>query len=341
LERDWVARPGTLIYEPPGDIHTLVVDEESGYMITLFVLEGSVQYMDDDDNLLYQDDVFSKMERYLTFCREQGIEPRTYATDGATSMAILDDFKLDGRVALVTGAARGLGQGLALGLAEAGADVAALDILPLDETHEGISARGRRCHALNFDLLGTNSKQARKIVGDCVEALGRLDILVNNAGIIRRSPALEFGEEDWEDVIKINLTSAFFISQAAARHFVGEGRGGKIVNTASVLSYEGGITVPSYAAAKAGIANLTRALANEWAPLGINVNAIAPSYFTTELTSALRGDDARSEALLARIPAGRYGEPEDLKGAVVFLASDAADYVHGAILPVDGGWLGR
>ncbi len=256
-------------------------------------------------------------------------------------MTILDDFKLDGRVALVTGAARGLGQGLALGLAEAGADIAALDILPLDETHERISARGRRCHTLNFDLLGTNAKQARKIVGDCVEALGRLDILVNNAGIIRRSPALEFGEEDWEDVIKINLTSAFFISQAAARHFVGDGRGGKIVNTASVLSYEGGITVPSYAAAKAGIANLTRALANEWAPLGINVNAIAPSYFTTELTSALRGDDARSEALLARIPAGRYGEPEDLKGAVVFLASDAADYVHGTILPVDGGWLGR
>ncbi len=256
-------------------------------------------------------------------------------------MGVLDDFKLDGKVALVTGAARGLGQGIALGLAEAGADVAALDVLPVEETREKVSALGRRCHGMGFDLREAGAKLAREIVGECVSELGRLDILVNNAGIIRRSPALELGEEDWEDVIKVNLSSAFYLSQAAARHLVEEGRGGKIINTASVLSYEGGITVPSYAAAKAGIANLTRALANEWAPLGINVNAIAPSYFTTELTSALRGDAARSEALLARIPAGRYGEPEDLKGAAVFLASDAASYVHGAILPVDGGWLGR
>ena len=256
-------------------------------------------------------------------------------------MTVLDAFKLDGRVALVTGAARGLGQGLALGLAEAGADVAALDILPLDETREGISARGRRCHTLNFDLRGTNAKQARKIVGDSVEVLGRLDILVNNAGLIRRSSALEFGEEDWEDVISVNLSSAFYLSQAVARHFVEAGRGGKIINLASVLSSQGGILVPSYAAAKAGIANLTRALANEWAGHGINVNAIAPSYMTTEMTVALREDAERAEDLLARIPAGRWGEPEDLKGAAVFLASDAADYVHGAILPVDGGWLGR
>ena len=256
-------------------------------------------------------------------------------------MTVLDAFKLDGRVALVTGAARGLGQGLALGLAEAGADVAALDILPLDETREGISARGRRCHALNFDLRGTNAERARKIVADCVEALGRLDILVNNAGLIRRSAALEFGEEDWEDVISVNLSSAFYLSQAVARHFVEAGHGGKIINMASVLSSQGGILVPSYAAAKAGIANLTRALANEWAGHGINVNAIAPSYMTTEMTVALREDTERAEDLLARIPAGRWGEPEDLKGAAVFLASDAADYVHGAILPVDGGWLGR
>jgi len=257
-------------------------------------------------------------------------------------VGVLDDFRLEGKVALVTGAARGLGQGIAVGLAEAGADVAVLDVLPVDETLARVSALvGRRCHGMSFDLGETRAELAREIIGGCVSGLGRLDILVNNAGIIRRSPALEFGEEDWEDVIKVNLTSAFYLSQAAARHFVGESRGGKIVNTASVLSYEGGITVPSYAAAKAGIANLTRALANEWAHLGINVNAIAPSYFTTELTSALRGDAVRSEALLARIPAGRYGEPEDLKGAVVFLASDAASYVHGAILPVDGGWLGR
>jgi 2-deoxy-D-gluconate 3-dehydrogenase len=256
-------------------------------------------------------------------------------------VGVLDDFRLEGKVALVTGAARGLGQGIAVGLAEAGADVAVLDVLPVDETLARVSALGRRCHGMSSDLGETRAELAREIIGGCVSGLGRLDILVNNAGIIRRSPALEFGEEDWEDVINVNLTSAFYLSQAAATHFVGESRGGKIVNTASVLSYEGGITVPSYAAAKAGIANLTRALANEWAHLGINVNAIAPSYFTTELTSALRGDAVRSEALLARIPAGRYGEPEDLKGAVVFLASDAASYVHGAILPVDGGWLGR
>ncbi len=256
-------------------------------------------------------------------------------------MSVLDNFKLDSRVALVTGAARGLGQGIAVGLAEAGADIAALDLLPVDETSEKVSALGRKCHALSFDLRQTNAGLAKKIVGECISEMGRLDILVNNAGIIRRAPALEFGEEDWEDVISVNLTSAFYLSQAAARQVVEESKGGKIINTASVLSSQGGITIPSYAATKAGIANLTRALANEWAPLGINVNAIAPSYFTTELTSALRGDAERSEALLARIPAGRYGEPEDLKGAVVFLASDAADYVHGAILPVDGGWLGR
>jgi 2-deoxy-D-gluconate 3-dehydrogenase len=194
---------------------------------------------------------------------------------------------------------------------------------------------------MNVDLLETNARLAADVVEECVGSLGRLDILVNNAGIIRRAPAIEFGEEDWESVIKINLSAAFYLSQAAARHFVAENRGGKIVNTASVLSYEGGVIVPSYSASKAGIANLTRALANEWAPLGINVNAIAPSYFTTELTSALREDMERSEALLARLPAGRFGEPEDLKGAVVFLASDASDYVHGTVLPVDGGWLGR
>jgi 2-dehydro-3-deoxy-D-gluconate 5-dehydrogenase len=256
-------------------------------------------------------------------------------------VGVLDDFSLDGKVALVTGAARGLGQGIALGLAEAGADVAALDIVSLDETGEIIQNEGRRLHAINVDLLESDAQLAADVVEDCVSSLGRLDILVNNAGIIRRAPALEFGEEDWEAVIKINLSAAFYLSQAAARHFAGERKGGKIINTASVLSYEGGMIVPSYSASKAGIANLTRALANEWAPLRINVNAIAPSYFTTELTSALREDVQRSQALLARLPAGRFGEPEDLKGAAVFLASDAADYVHGTILPVDGGWLAR
>ena len=256
-------------------------------------------------------------------------------------MGVLDDFRLDGKVALVTGATRGLGQGIARGLAEAGADVAALDIVSVAETGDLVRNEGSRFHAMNVDLLEADAKLASEVVEECVSELGRLDILVNNAGIIRRAPALEFGEDDWEAVVKINLSAAFYLSQAAARHFVEEGRGGRIINTASVLSYEGGMIVPSYSASKAGIANLTRALANEWAPLGINVNAIAPSYFTTELTSALREDEERSAALLSRLPAGRFGEPEDLKGAAVFLASDAADYVHGTILPVDGGWLAR
>jgi 2-deoxy-D-gluconate 3-dehydrogenase len=256
-------------------------------------------------------------------------------------MAILDDFKLDGRVALVTGAGQGLGRALASGLAEAGADVAVLDIVSLDETQEQISALGMECHAMNYDLAKTDAGVAAGIVSECVSELGRLDILVNNAGIIRRAPALEFGEEDWEEVVRINLSSLWYLSQAAARRFIEQGGGGKIINLASVLSFSGGIVVPSYAATKAGVANLTRALANEWAPLGINVNAIAPSYFSTSMTSALRSDAERGEALLARIPAGRWGEPEDLKGAVVFLASDSASYVHGATVPVDGGWLAR
>ena len=256
-------------------------------------------------------------------------------------MAILDDFRLDGRVALVTGAGRGLGQALAVGLAEAGADVAVLDVVPLDETREQIEGLGKRCHTMNVDLTEVRAEQAAEIVGECATELGRLDILVNNAGIIRRAPALEFGEEDWEDVININLNSLWYLSQAAARRFVEQGGGGKIINLASVLSFSGGIVVPSYSATKAAVANLTRALANEWASLGINVNAIAPSYFSTSMTSALREDAERSETLLVRLPAGRCGEPEAVKGAVVYLASDAASYVHGATIPVDGGWLAR
>jgi 2-deoxy-D-gluconate 3-dehydrogenase len=256
-------------------------------------------------------------------------------------MAILDDFKLDGRSALVTGAGQGLGQALAVGLAEAGADVAVLDVVSLDETQEQISSQGRKCHVLSYDLGKTNAEVAGEIISECASELGRLDILVNNAGIIRRAPALEFGEEDWEDVVKINLSSLWYLSQAAARRFIEQAGGGKIINLASVLSFSGGIVVPSYAATKGAVANLTRALANEWASLGINVNAIAPSYFSTSMTSALRSDAERADPLLARIPAGRWGEPEDLKGAVVFLASDASDYVHGATIPVDGGWLAR
>ena len=252
---------------------------------------------------------------------------------------ILDAFRLDGRAALITGAARGLGQGLALGLAEAGADILALDRLNLDETCDLVRARGRRCHALARDLEVVSAAAAEEMVGDGTAAMGRLDILVNNAGIIRRSPALAYDEADWEAVLRINLSAAFYLSQAFARRLVAAERGGKILNVASVLSFQGGTTVAAYTAAKSGLAGLTRALANEWAPWGINVNAVAPGYLATDLTAALRADPARSAAMLGRIPAGRWGEPTDLQGAAVFLCSDAAAYVHGAILSVDGGWL--
>ena len=252
---------------------------------------------------------------------------------------ILDSFRLDGRVALVTGAARGLGQGIALGLAEAGADVVALDVLDPDATVERIQGLGRRASPLTRDLLGLSESSAGGIIDDAVAAFGRLDILVNNAGIIRRAPAMEFPQADWDAVLSINLSASFLLSQAFARRALAAGQGGKIINMASLLSFQGGTTVPAYAAAKSGIAGMTRALANEWAQHGINVNALAPGYFATELTSALRADPARAEPMLSRIPAGRWGDPTDLQGAAVFLASDAAAYVHGIILPVDGGWL--
>ncbi len=254
---------------------------------------------------------------------------------------ILDAFKLDGKVALVTGSAQGLGQAMAQALAEAGADVVVLDRRDPVETCAAIAAIGRRVHALQRDLRGMTAAAARTIVAECVARMGRLDIVVNNAGIIRRAAALDFAEDDWNAVLDINLSSTFYLSQAAARHFVDAGQGGKLINIASVLSFQGGVLVPSYAAAKSGIAGLTRALANEWAGLGINVNAIAPGYLETEVTAGLRADPARSTAVLARIPAGRWGDPSDLKGVVVFLASDASAYVHGAIISVDGGWLAR
>jgi 2-dehydro-3-deoxy-D-gluconate 5-dehydrogenase len=254
---------------------------------------------------------------------------------------ILDTFSLEGKVALVTGGAQGLGQAMAYGLAEAGADVVVLDLRAPVETSDHIAALGRRVGALKRDLRGTTASSARALIAATVAELGRLDIVVNNAGIIRRAPALEFGEEDWSAVLDINLSSVFYLSQAAAQHFVAAGQGGKIINVASMLSFQGGVFVPSYAAAKSGVAGLTRALANEWSALGINVNAIAPGYLETDVTAGLRADPARGAAVLARIPAGRWGTPADLKGVVVFLASDASAYVHGAIIPVDGGWLSR
>jgi 2-deoxy-D-gluconate 3-dehydrogenase len=249
------------------------------------------------------------------------------------------DFQLTGRCALVTGAGRGLGQAMATALAEAGADVAGVDIVDVDETRSRVEAAGRRFTAIEQDLRGPAA--VRSVVERAAGALGRLDILINNAGIIRRADSLDFTEADWDDVIDVNLKSVFFLAQAAARQFLAQGGGGKIVNIASMLSFQGGIRVPSYTASKSGVLGLTRLLANEWAAKGINVNAIAPGYMATANTAPLRADAARSAEILARIPAGRWGQPGDLAGAVVFLCSTASDYVHGSVIAVDGGWLAR
>jgi 2-deoxy-D-gluconate 3-dehydrogenase len=252
---------------------------------------------------------------------------------------ILDSFKLDGKVALVTGASRGLGQALALGLAEAGADIIGLE-RSASETGQAVRALGRRYHQVLCDLGQASVTDLNDMVAQSQTALGAIDILVNNAGTIRRGPALEFSETDWDDVIQVNLKAVFFLSQAVAKGMIPRGRG-KIINIASMLSFQGGILVPSYAAAKSGMAGITRALANEWAQYNINVNAIAPGYMATDNTAPLRADPDRSAAILARIPAKHWGTPDDLKGVVVFLASAASDYMHGAIVPVDGGWLAR
>jgi len=255
-------------------------------------------------------------------------------------MSVLDLFRLDGKVALVTGVGRGLGQAMALALAEAGADVAGLYQNYYAETQARVEALGRRFLPLHCDLQQATVAELRETVDQVVRGLGRLDILVNNAGTIRRAPALEFEEQDWDLVIQVNLKALFFLSQAAARVMVEQG-GGKIVNIASMLSYQGGILIPAYTAAKSGVAGLTRALANEWAAKGVNVNGIAPGYMATDNTAPLRADPVRNAAILARIPAGDWGEPGDLQGAVVYLASDASRYVHGTLLAVDGGWLAR
>ena len=255
-------------------------------------------------------------------------------------MSILEAFKLDGKVALVTGSRQGLGQGMCVALAEAGADIVGLDHAESEQTGEQIRSLGRRYWQVTCDLRRASAGDLQHITSQAVAEMGRLDILVNNAGIIRRAPALEFSESDWDDVIQVNLRAVFFLAQAAARVMSLQGNG-KIINIASMLSFQGGILVPSYTAAKSGVAGLTRALANEWAKHGINVNAIAPGYMATDNTAALRADPIRSKAILERIPAGRWGSPEDLKGVVVFLASTASDYLNGAIIPVDGGWLTR
>jgi 2-deoxy-D-gluconate 3-dehydrogenase len=246
---------------------------------------------------------------------------------------------LAGKVALVTGASAGLGQAIAAAFAEAGADVAGVARSDAANTAARVAAAGRRYHAIRADLA--KQPDCAGVVAATVAALGRLDILVNNAGIIRRADALDFTETDWDEVMDLNLKTAFFLSQAAARQMLAADDGGRIINIASMLSFQGGIRIASYTASKSGIAGLTRLLANEWAARGINVNAIAPGYFVTDNTSALRADPVRSREILARIPAGRWGEPRELAGAAVFLAGPASDYVHGAIIPVDGGWLAR
>ena len=247
-------------------------------------------------------------------------------------------FSLEGKVALVTGANTGLGQGVAVALAAAGADIAGAGIVPAEETAEKVRALGRRF--VNIDANLISIEPVERIVADTLAGLGRLDILVNNAGLIRRADAVEFSEKDWDDVMNVNIKSAFFMSQAAGKHFIAQGHG-KIINIASMLSFQGGIRVPSYTASKSGIAGITRLLANEWADKGVTVNAIAPGYMATDNTTQLRADEKRNAEILDRIPAGRWGTPEDLGGAVVFLASKASDYVNGYTVAVDGGWLAR
>jgi 2-dehydro-3-deoxy-D-gluconate 5-dehydrogenase len=252
----------------------------------------------------------------------------------------LEPFRLDGMVALVTGASAGLGAAIAVGLARAGADVAAHGHTRSPSgTCARIEACGRRAAPFSGDLGDRGVSGA--LVHDVIASFGRLDILVNNAGIVRRAAAEQYSDEDWDRVIEVNLTSAFRLARAAGTHMLGTGRGGRIVNVSSVLAFQGGITVPAYASSKGALAQLTKALANEWAAKGINVNAIAPGYIETDVTTALRADPLRNRQILERIPAGRWGRPDDVSGAVVFLASRAASYVHGHVLAVDGGWLGR
>jgi 2-deoxy-D-gluconate 3-dehydrogenase len=253
---------------------------------------------------------------------------------------ILDKFKLDGKVALVTGASVGLGQAMAIALAEAGADVAAHCHFDgeANETCTAIEKLGRKTFAVSGDMF--EKETPRHLIEKVVAEFGAIDILVNNAGMIRRTPALDFSEEDWTTVLEVNLSSVFRLSQAAGRQMIENG-GGKIINIASLLSFQGGVTVPAYTASKSGVAGLTKALANEWAKFNVNVNAIAPGYMATNNTIALRADETRNRQILERIPAGRWGEPEDLAGAVVFLASAASDYLQGHILTVDGGWMAR
>src|SRR5579863_7431989 len=252
----------------------------------------------------------------------------------------LNSFQLTGKNALVTGSHKGLGAAIAVGLAKAGANVGChgRHANPGPACEEILSA-GRKTFYLSGDV--TDSKVPADLIDKTIAEFGSIDILVNNAGVIRRAPAAEYPAEFWDELITVNLTAVFRLSQLAGQHMLQQGKGGKILNIASVLAFQGGILVPAYAAAKGGVAQLTKALANEWASKGINVNAIAPGYMATDNTTALRDDPLRSRQILDRIPAGRWGDPSDIAGAAIFLCSSASDYVHGHVLAVDGGWLGR
>ncbi|ASR51320.1 MAG: 2-dehydro-3-deoxy-D-gluconate 5-dehydrogenase KduD [Blastomonas sp.] len=247
-------------------------------------------------------------------------------------------FDLAGKTALVTGANTGIGQAIAVALAEAGVDVAVAGRSEPTETLAAIQATGRK--AVNIAADFGSIEPVGRVVDEALAGLGRLDILVNNAGIIRRADLLDFGEADWDAVIDTNLKTLFFLSQAAARHMASRGSG-KIINIASLLTFQGGVRVPSYAAAKSGVGGVTKAMANELAPKGVQVNAIAPGYIATNNTAALQADETRNRQIMERIPAGRWGRPQDIAGAALFLASPASDYVTGHILAVDGGWLAR
>lgn len=256
-------------------------------------------------------------------------------------MSILDKFSLKGKVAIVTGSSTGLGQGMILGLAEAGADIVGVDYVGSDETRAKVEAMGRKFHEIKADLISAKKDDLVALVDNAVKAMGHVDILVNNAGIIRREDALDFSEKNWDDVLNINLRTVFFLSQAVANQFVKQGNGGKIISVASMLSFQGGIRVPSYTASKSGVKGITMLMANEWAKYGINANAIAPGYMATNNTQQLRDDETRAGQILERIPAGRWGEPSDVAGAAVFLAGDNSNYINGYTIAVDGGWLAR
>lgn len=252
---------------------------------------------------------------------------------------MLDMFNLEGKVAIVTGCNTGLGQGMALALANAGADIVGVNRSDPSETIELMAKTGRQFHSVKADM--SNIDSTHFVIDEAVKAFGKVDILVNNAGIIRRNDAIEFTEKDWDDVMDVNIKAVFFMAQTFAKQVIKQGTPGNIINIASMLSFQGGIRVPSYTASKSGVMGITRLMANEWARHGINVNAIAPGYMATNNTQALREDEDRSSEILGRIPAGRWGKSDDMAGPIVFLASDASRYVQGYTIAVDGGWLAR